>query len=79
MCVAPGGPRQHTPAIPGQEVGIGECVSVLLILIKSGKFLRVVTAEQLHGCAGKTAFWGRVATIKVFESTVITSALSKIL
>lgn len=67
------------PTIPGQEVGIGECVSVLFILINTGKFLSVVTAEQLHGCADKTAFWGRIATIKAFESTVIVSVLSKTL
>lgn len=63
--------------IPGQEVGFGEYVSVLFILTKAGKFLSVVTAEQLHGCADKTAFWGRIATIKAFESTVIVSAISK--
>lgn len=62
---------------PGQEVGIGECVSVLFSLIKTGKCLSVVTAEQLHDCVDKTAFWRRIATIKAFESTVIVSAISK--
>lgn len=79
VSAAPGEPHQHMPTIPGQEAGIGECVSVLFILIKTGKFLSIVTAEQLHGCADKTAFWGRIAAIKAFESTVVVSVLSKTL
>ena len=57
------------PTIPGQEVGICECVSVLFILIKTGQIFSIVTAEQLCGCADKTALWGRIATTKAFEST----------
>lgn len=50
---------------------------MLVILIKTGKFLSVVTAKQLHGCADKSAFWGRIATNKAFQSTVTASMLSK--
>lgn len=64
-------------AIPGQEVGVGECVNVLSILIKIGKFLGIVTAEQLHSCADESDFWGRIATSKAFDSTVIVSGISE--
>ena len=76
---APAWAAAGAPAVPGQEARIGEDIDVLFILIKTGKFLSVVTAEQLCGCVDKTAHWGRIATIKAFESTMIVSALSKIL
>lgn len=41
-------------AITGE---IGKYIDVLFILIKTGKYFSVVTAEQLLGCADKTAFW----------------------
>lgn len=55
-------PISNMPAIT-EEVGIGKYINVLFILIKTGKYFNVVTAEQLLGCAGKTAFWWRTATI----------------
>lgn len=49
-------PISNVPTMTG-EVGIGKCIDVLFILIKTGKYFSVVTAEQLLDCAGKTAFW----------------------
>lgn len=61
-CHPRGRPHQCMPTIPHREVGIGKCVS--FILTKTGKFLSVVTAEQLRGCVDKTAFWEELPLLK---------------
>lgn len=54
-----------------------ECFNVLFILIKTGTFLNAVTAKQCHGCADKSAFWGRITTNKAFQSMVTASVLRR--